>query len=66
MQKELGRAVPMPEVAHALSRNFGTVFHSQILWLDNLDALLGNNLGVPMHPPENLRKIHGDENPIRA
>jgi lipoyl(octanoyl) transferase len=66
MQKELGRAVPLQDVAHSLTRNFGTVFHSQILWLDSLDALLGNNLGVPMQPPENLRKVHGDEGPVRA
>lgn len=66
MQKELGRAIQMEDVAHSLSRNFGTVFRSQILWLDSLDALLGNNLGLPMQTPENLRKIHRDEDPIRA
>jgi lipoyl(octanoyl) transferase len=66
MQNELCREIPMQDVAHSLSRNFGAVFHSQILWLDSLDVLLGNNLGVPMHPPENLRKVHGDEGPIRA
>jgi lipoyl(octanoyl) transferase len=66
MQKELDRAVPLQDVAHSLSQNFGTVLRSQILWLDNLDALLGNNLGVPMQPPENFRKIHGDEGPVRA
>src|SRR6185312_10588826 len=66
IQKELGRSIPIQDVAHSLSRNFGTVFHGQILWLDSLDALLGNNLGVPMQPPENLRKLHGDEDPIRA
>jgi lipoyl(octanoyl) transferase len=61
MAKELARAIPMQDVAHALSRQFGTVFHSQILWLDSLDALLGTNLGVPMQPPENFRKIHGED-----
>jgi lipoyl(octanoyl) transferase len=66
MQKELSRTIPMQDVAHALSRNFGTVFHSQILWLDSLDALLGNNLGIPMQPPENLRKLQGDEGSLRA
>lgn len=66
MQKELGRAIPMQEVAHALSRNFGAVFHSQVLWLDSLDALLGNNLGVPMQPPANLRKIHGEDDQAHA
>lgn len=66
MQKELGRALPLQEVAHVLSRNFGMVFHSQMLWLESLDALLGNNLGVPMQPPENLRKLHGEDDPTWA
>ncbi|PYV51599.1 MAG: octanoyltransferase [Acidobacteria bacterium] len=61
MQKELSRTIPMQEVAHALSRNFGSVFHSQTLWLDSLDALLGNSLGVPMRPPQNLRQLHGED-----
>lgn len=58
IQKEAGRNVPMQEVAHVLSRNFGLVFNSQILWLESLYALLGNNLGVPMKSPEELRKMH--------
>ena len=61
MQKELGRVVPMQDVAHTLSRNFGIVFESQILWLDSLDALLGTNIGVPMKPPNGLRKMRGEE-----
>jgi len=61
MQKELGRVVPMQDVAHTLSRNFGIVFENQILWLDSLYALLGTNIGVPMTVPENLRKIHDEE-----
>ena len=61
MQKELGRVVPMQDVAHTLSRNFGIVFESQILWLDRLDALLGANMGVPLKVPGNLRKIRGEE-----
>jgi lipoyl(octanoyl) transferase len=66
MSKELKRPIAMQDVAHALSRNFGTVFQSQILWLESLDALLGTNLGIPMKPPENLRKIHGDDDPAWA
>jgi len=61
MQRELGRVVPMQDVAHTLSRNFGIVFESQILWLDSLDALLGTNIGVPMKPPEELRKLVGQD-----
>lgn len=61
MSKEVKRDLPMQEAAHSLSRNFGTVFNSQILWLDSLDALLGNNLGIPMKQPENLRKIRGED-----
>jgi lipoyl(octanoyl) transferase len=61
MSKELKRPIAMQDVAHALSHNFGTVFQSQILWLDSLDALLGTNLGIPMQTPENLRKIHRED-----
>ncbi len=66
MQQVLNRTLPMQEVAHAFSRNFGVVFASQILWLDNLDALLGTNLGIPMKPPENLRKLRGEDDTVRA
>jgi lipoyl(octanoyl) transferase len=66
MAKELGEPLPLQEVAHAVSRNFGTVFASQILWLESLDALLGNDLGVPMKPPAELRKIHKEEETFLA
>ncbi len=66
IQQELGSKVPMQDVAHALSRNFGTVFDSQILWLDDLDALLGNNLGVPMRPPKIIRQLHGEEDSFQV
>jgi lipoyl(octanoyl) transferase len=66
MQKELNREIALQEVAHAISRNFGSVFGSQILWLDSLDALLGKDLGVPMKPPENLRKLRGEDDPAWA
>ncbi len=70
MAKELGEPLPLQEVAHAVSRNFGTVFASQILWLESLDALLGdeinNAIGVPMKPPAELRKIHKEEETFLA
>src|SRR5207245_8402001 len=66
MQGELSRVIPEQDVAHALSRNFGVVFASQILWLASLDALLSTNLGVPMKAPENLRRIHSKDDPAWA
>jgi lipoyl(octanoyl) transferase len=66
MQKELTHLIPLQDVAHVLSRNFGSVFASQVLWLDSLDALLGKNLGIPMKPPENLRKLRGEDDPAWA
>ncbi|HEY6770625.1 MAG TPA: lipoyl(octanoyl) transferase [Candidatus Sulfotelmatobacter sp.] len=57
MQQELGRPLDLNAVAESISRNFGTVFSSQILWLDNLDALLGRTVGVPMKPPPELQKM---------
>jgi lipoyl(octanoyl) transferase len=40
MQKELSRDLDLDLVAESISRNFGTVFQSQILWVETLDALV--------------------------
>ena len=61
MQKELGRALEPNTVAESISRNFGVVFQSQMLWVERLDALLGRSVGVPMKVPEELRKIHQED-----
>ena len=61
MQKELGREFDLNEVAQAASRNFGSVFGSQMLWLETIDALLGNSVGVPMKVPAELRRLRGEE-----
>jgi hypothetical protein len=58
MQQELGHELDQNAVAESISRNFGTVFSSQMLWVDTLDALLGRVVGVPMKPPEELRQLH--------
>jgi lipoyl(octanoyl) transferase len=41
MQQELGRPLELNAVAESISRNFGTVFSSQMLWVEALDALVG-------------------------
>ena len=61
MQKELGHAVSIEQVAHSVARNFGQVFQSQILWLESLDALLEPKVGVPVRPPAELRELHGQD-----
>jgi len=66
MKKELGRELALNTLAESVSRNFGVVFQSQILWVDTLDALLGRTVGVPtvgvpMKPPSELRKIHRED-----
>ena len=61
MQQQLGRELDLNAVAESISRNFGVVFRSQILWVDTLDALLGRSVGVPMRVPENLRQLHQDD-----
>lgn len=66
MAKELGKEISLQDVAHTISRNFGTVFQSQILWLDSLESLLGTKVGVPMKPPAELRKIHNEEKTFLA
>lgn len=66
MKKELEREISTQDVAHSISRNFGVVFQSQMLWLDTLDALLGHSIGVPMHPPTGLRRLHKEEDTFWA
>lgn len=66
MAKELGRGVEFGDVVHSVSRNFGMVFGSQILWLETLDALLGHTVGVPLQTPVELRRLRKEEDTFRA
>jgi lipoyl(octanoyl) transferase len=66
MVQELGHQLSLLEVAHSISRSFGIVFQSQMLWLENLDALLGHSVGVPMKPPAEIRKLQGDKDTFWA
>jgi lipoyl(octanoyl) transferase len=61
MQQQLGRELDLNTVAESLSRNFGVVFQSQILWVDTIDALLGRIVGVPVKPPDELRQLHKED-----
>ena len=66
MQNELGRDVDMQEVANSVSRNFGSVFGSQMLWVDTIDALLGNTVGLPMKAPVELRRLSGQDDLLQG
>ena len=61
MQKELARTTDPTEVAHAISRNFGAVFGRQMLWVEALDALTGETVGMPMEVPRELRRLHQED-----
>jgi len=61
MQQALGKPLDLNAVAESISRNFGTVFSSQMLWVETLDALLGRAVGVPMKPPAELRQLHKED-----
>ena len=47
MQQELGSELNLNAVAESISRNFGTVFSSQMLWVETIDSLLGHAIAVP-------------------
>jgi lipoyl(octanoyl) transferase len=64
--RELGDVVPIEQVAQSITRNFGTVFQSQILSIETLEALLGETVGVPVKPPPELRQLHRDEHTFWA
>jgi lipoyl(octanoyl) transferase len=59
--RELGRQVDFKAVAESVSRNFGVVFGRQILWVESMDAVLGNAVGVPMKAPSELRELHRED-----
>ena len=61
MQQQLGHELDLTAVAESISRNFGVVFQSQILWVDTIDALLGRTVGVNMRPPAELRQLHKED-----
>src|SRR5581483_3613911 len=61
IEQQVSKLLSMDDVAQSVARNFGRVFNSQIVWVDSLDALLGRTIGVPVRPPEELRKITGEE-----
>ncbi len=61
MQKELGNSLSVADVTNSTIRNLGEVFQSQMLRLEDLDALLGKKVGVPMKPPAELRKLQKEE-----
>jgi lipoyl(octanoyl) transferase len=63
MRQELGRPLDLNTVAESISRNFGRVFSSQILWVETLDALLGGYSRRPSAatrrtPPTSPRRRH--------
>ncbi len=67
------RKVPsLEQLAEMVSRNFGSVFEAQTLWLDSLDALFASapleaeaeapeNQDTPARAPEPVRQLAGDE-----
>ncbi len=61
MEEQLGKKLAFNPVVESICRNFGSVFSSQILWVETLDALLSHTLGVPMKPPAELRELHNED-----
>ena len=67
MQQELGKPLDLNAVAESISRNFGTVFSSQMLWVETLDALLGALSASRCSAPQNSAKLHKeDDTPGRS
>ncbi len=61
MRRQLGRELDLNAVSQSVSRNFGRVFGSQMLWVETIDALLGHSAGVPVKVPEGLRRVRGED-----
>jgi lipoyl(octanoyl) transferase len=61
MREQLNREVGLNLVAESISRNFGTVFSTQMLWVEAIDDLLGPTIGVPMQRPAEFRQLHEED-----
>ncbi|MGH9579952.1 MAG: lipoyl(octanoyl) transferase LipB, partial [Terriglobales bacterium] len=61
MFRELGVEMALEEVARAVARNFGQVFGVEVRWVESLDALANQPVGVPLRAPEELRRLRGEE-----
>ena len=61
MERVIGHAPEMDAVMRSLVRNFGEVFGRETRWVDTIDALCGNVVGVPLRRPKELREIHQEE-----
>ena len=46
MQRELGHKLDLNAVAESISRNFGVVFGSHVLWVASLDALMAHAVSL--------------------
>jgi lipoyl(octanoyl) transferase len=57
MQQQLAHELNLNAVAESISRNFGVVFASQMLWVETLDAFFGHAVAVPAKPPTELRQL---------
>lgn len=62
LERELaGKAPALEQVAEMVSNNFGRVFEAQSLWLESLNSLLAEPQDTPARPPEELRRMAGEE-----
>jgi lipoyl(octanoyl) transferase len=66
MKQELGREVIVDEVVQSVARSLGRVFSRELCWVETIDALLGNVVGVPLKVPAALRQIHTPDDDVRA
>ena len=63
IEYETGLHPSMEEVIPVVTRSFGEVFKSEILWLESLEDLLGapQPEDTPLKKPEGMRRIHGED-----
>lgn len=60
MQRELGRKVDFQQVIFAAARSFADVFATEVEFVNHLDDL-ARKVGVPMRPPNELQRLHKEE-----
>jgi len=64
----LGKKLNMEAVSQAITRQFGQVFGTQILWLESLESLLRHqsespepaNQDTPLREPDDMKKMRDE------
>ena len=61
LEQETDTPPSMEDVMHTVSRYFGQVFETQVLWMESLDELLAPAQDTPLSIPAEVKRLRGEK-----